>query len=103
MPLGQCCLFKLVDKKSERTINLKLCDNINDSSFYAVKSKYKFDSYLPGGQLTCTVEKKSKNGLQVIISNQLFGYIHSNHLPIAKRAAFLTNKKRIRTGQFYHR
>ena len=62
--------------------------------FYEVKSKYKFDSYLPGSQLTCTVEKTNKNGLQANISNQLFAYVHSNHLPLSKRPNFLATKKK---------
>ena len=85
LPIGQCSLFKIVGKPSKRSICLKLCDS-SESTFYELKTKYQFDSYLPGAKLTnCTIDKVTKNGLQVDVSNQLFAYVHSNHIPIGKR------------------
>ena len=81
MSIGQCSLFKIVNTPTKRAINLKLC-NSHESIFYDLKTKYQFDSYLPGARLTnCTIEKITRNGLQVNISNQLFAYVHLNHLP----------------------
>jgi len=85
--------------KTERTITLNLCDSAQESTFYSVEKKYQFDSYLPGAKLHCTIERRAKNGYHVNISNQLFGYIHSNHLPIAKREAFMYTKKKDRDLQ----
>lgn len=94
LPLGQCLLFKIKSKKSTRTIHLEICDNKNESSFYTLEKKYNFDTYLPGAKILCTVEKTSKNGLQAVISKDLFAYIHVNHLPVAKRDVFLSAKKK---------
>ena len=85
---GQCCLFKVMSKKSERTINLRLCNSDDESLFYEIKTRTKFDTYLPGAQLTCTVEKVGKNGIQAVISSQINAFVHTNHMPISKRANF---------------
>ncbi|CAF0850832.1 unnamed protein product [Brachionus calyciflorus] len=85
LPIGQVNLFKITSKKSKRAINVKLCDS-SESLFFSLKSKYKFDSYLPGAQLdNCTIEKISKNGLHLNISNELYGFVHINHIPLSKR------------------
>ena len=92
LPLGQCCLFKITNKPTKRSINLKLCDS-SESTFYDLKTKYQFDTYLPGAKLkNCVIEKITKNGLKLNISNQLFGYVHSNHIPLAKRASLSKNQ-----------
>lgn len=59
-----------------------------------IEKRHQFDSYLPGAKLKCSVERKSKNGYQVNISDKLFAYIHSNHLPIAKREVFFASSKK---------
>jgi ribosomal protein S1 len=93
MSLGQCGLFKIINSPTKRSINLKRCQ-ADENTFYDLKTKYQFDSYLPGARLTnCTIDKITRNGLQVNISNQLFAYVHVNHLPIAKRGNLSTEKK----------
>lgn len=93
--IGQCSLFKIESKKSKRAISLELCDS-SQSSFYDLKTKFQFDTYLPGARLiNCTVEKVSKGGLQLNISNQLHAYVHINHVPAAKRAYLAKSKKSV--------
>lgn len=94
LSIGQTCLFKIASKKSDRAITLKLCDSDSESSlFYEVKSRTKFDTYLPGAQLTCIVEKSGKNGLQAHVANQIYVYVHTNHLPVSKRANSASKNK----------
>ena len=97
LSIGQTCLFKIVSKKSERTITLKLCDSDSSQSlFYDIKTydiKSKFDTFLPGAQLTCIVEKSGKNGVQAQVANQIYAYVHTNHLPISKRSNSTATKK----------
>ncbi|RNA15089.1 RRP5 -like protein [Brachionus plicatilis] len=100
LPMGQVNLFKITSKKSKRAINLKMCDS-NESSFFVLKSKYKFDSYLPGAQLDCTIEKTSKNGIHLSISNDLYGYVHINHIPTSKRSS-LVKKKETEEKKFFN-
>ena len=91
LPLGQVKLFRIISKKSKRAISLKICDS-NESSFYILESKFKFDNYLPGAQLDCTIEKTSKNGIHLNISNDLYGYVHINHIPTSKRSSLVKKK-----------
>jgi ribosomal protein S1 len=86
LSLGQTCLFKIQTKTSKRALNLKLCTQ-SESLFYDLKTRNQFDTYLPGAHLNqCTVEKISKNGLQLALPNQLFAFVHVNHIPSGKRA-----------------
>ena len=88
----------MVSKQTQRTIQVRLCDSSQESCFHTIEKRHQFDSYLPGAKLKCAVEKKSKNGYQVTISDKLFAYIHSNHLPIAKREVFFGSKKKSTTS-----
>jgi ribosomal protein S1 len=91
LSIGQTCLFKVANKTSKRAINLKLAQS-DESIFYSLKTRNQFDTYLPGAQLNgCLIEKVSKNGVQVSLPNQLFAYVHSNHIPIAKRSKKLSD------------
>lgn len=94
LPLGQCALFKVSSKSNKRTIGLTHCDSTKESCFHTIEKRHLFDTYLPGAQLQCSVERKAKNGYQLTISNQLIAYVHANHLPIAKREAFLGASKK---------
>jgi ribosomal protein S1 len=86
LSIGQTCLFKVASKTSKRAINLKLAQS-DESIFYSLKTRNQFDTYLPGAQLNgCLIEKVNKNGVQVSLPNQLFAYVHSNHIPVAKRS-----------------
>jgi ribosomal protein S1 len=85
LSIGQTCLFKVASKTSKRAINLKLCQS-DQSIFYTLQTRSQFDTYLPGAKLAaCTIDKVSKNGLQVSLPNSLFAYVHSNHIPLLKR------------------
>ena len=80
----------MISKTSKRVINLKLCSS-EESIFYNLKTRNQFDTYLPGSHLAnCTIEKVSKNGLQLSLPNDLFAYVHSNHIPINKRSKKLS-------------
>ncbi len=93
LSLGQSALFKLIKKPTSRSINVNLCNQSKESIFYDLNNKYQFDSFLPGTHLNgCTVDKVGKSGIQLNISNQLIGYVHSNHIPQAKRAYLVVSE-----------
>lgn len=90
LAVGKCCLFKVESKKNERAIKLAVSDSLEP---YDLANKVYFDAYLPGARLhDITVERVTKNGLQVNITKQISGYVHLNHLPAAKRAILLKEK-----------
>lgn len=77
-----------------------MCDS-KESSFFALKSKFKFDNYLPGAHLNCFIEKTSKNGIHLSITNDLYGYVHINHVPSSKRSC-LVKKKDNKENKFFN-
>lgn len=83
MHMGQTLLFKITSKTSKRAIGLTLCDN---QVFYSLKTRNLFDTYLPGAKLSnCMIDKVTKNGLHLSLPNQLYAYVHINHIPTNKR------------------
>lgn len=74
--IGKTLNFKITSKQTENMVKLTLC---TEREFNELKTKTKFDSYLPGTKITCSIDQVCSNGLKLAVYN-LTGYIHVNHL-----------------------
>ena len=104
--IGQTRLFRVGAHKGKGKANsasivpLHLCDPASESVFYDAMettdggARLQFDALLPGARLSgCVVDKVGRNGLQLGVAGlhatQLIAYVHSTHVPSARRSLLL--------------